>query len=175
MVLSPAGVSDTAAGSASAAGLSGIDRFVVVLPPAPIAPPPPPPPPPAAVPPPPPPVAVAPAVCGRVSLVRRNASKTTTRVDTRVRLPCAGKFTATATTSLRVNGRLRAVRLKTTIKRLTGRNRAIRVSLTSAAARSKLRRTGRLTITIRTRFVPTVLSPKALATRKTITVVVRRR
>jgi putative cell wall-binding protein len=174
MVLSPAGVSDTAAGSASAAGLSGIDRFVVVLPPAPIAPPPPPPP--AAVPPPPPPpAAVTPAVCGRVSLVRRNASRTTTRVDARVRLPCAGKFTATATTSLRVNGRLRAVRLKTTIKRLTGRNRAIRVSLTSAAARSKLRRTGRLTVTIRTRFVPTVLSPKALATRKTITVVVRRR
>ena len=182
MLLSPGAFN--ASGYAAAAGLGGIDRFVAVVPPVPVAPPPPPaapPPPPPAVPPaaPPPPAAPGPAAqtpaaCGRIGIISRNVSRRTTRVDSRVRLRCAGRLTATATTSLRVNGRLRAVRLSTAVRTLTSRTRAIRVSLTSRAARNKLRRTGRLTVTIRTRFVPTVLSPTSRATRRTFTVTVRR-
>ena len=171
MLMTPAPVLDTAAGTAAAAGLSGIDRIVGVVQ-APAAAPPPPPP---GAPPLPPPPPISPVVptCGSVKLVKRNASTTKRRVDTRVLIPCAGKLTATASTTLRVKGRLRAVRQLTTVKRLSGRNRAVRVTL-SAAARSKLRRIGKVTITIRAAFVPTTLSPKAKASRKTITVTIRR-
>ncbi len=180
MLLSPAPLYTSAATTASSAGLSRIDRIEYVGPPtpAPPGPPPPAPPPPAAappaaVPPPPPPPAVAGvATCGSLKLVRSNASRIRTRVDSRVLVPCAGKLTASASTVMRVKGKLRATRLTVAVRSLTGRNRAIRLSL-SSTARLQLRRTGKLTIKVKAKFVPTVRSAKSKVSRKTITVIVR--
>ena len=115
MVLAPSPLYSTAASAVSAANLGRTDRIIFVGPsePATIAPPPP-----AAVPPPPPPPPpLAPvATCGKVKLVKTNASRTTTRVDTRVLAPCAGKLTATASSMLRVRRTMRKVTLKPSIR-----------------------------------------------------------
>jgi hypothetical protein len=167
MVLSPG----SATPAAAAAGLNGIDRYVAVK----------------ATPVPgggaattTPPAAGGgalgstppPAVCGKPKLVKRNASKIRSRIDMRLKLACAGKLTATATTKLRVKGKLRTVRQKTTIKKLTGLNRSVRVTLSSAALR-KLRQSGALRITIRVVFTPSVLSATSKKSTRTISVTVR--
>jgi len=123
-------------------------------------------------PPPPPPAAAAVATCGSLKLVKSNASRLRTRVDSRVLVPCAGKLTASASAVMRVKGKLRATRLTASVKRLRGRNRAIRLRL-SSAARQQLRRTGKLTIKVKATFVPTVRSAKSKVSRRTITVIVR--
>ncbi|MGH2918860.1 MAG: cell wall-binding repeat-containing protein [Solirubrobacteraceae bacterium] len=164
MVLSPASVSATAPGTAAAADLTGIDRLIVVEPTAP----------PAVAVPKPPAVTPAPASCGQLKLVKRNASKSRTRVVTRVKLPCAGKLTARATAKVRVKGKLRNVRQKSTIKKGSGLNRSIRVTL-SKSARRTLRQTGKVRIRIRATFVPDVLSATSKKSSRTITVTVRRK
>jgi len=113
-------------------------------------------------------------VCGRFSLLNPNVSKTHARVETRVRIKCSGILTARATTRLRVKGKLRTVRLKATIKRVgrTGNIRAIRVPLTRAALR-QLRRSHKVKVTLRIRFVPRVQSTKSRPSSKKVVVTVR--
>lgn len=169
MALSPGSASATAPATAAAADLTGIDRFVVVEATPPAAPgggg--------AVVTPPPPPAAgTTPAVCGTLKLVKTNASKIKTRADVRLRLPCAGRLTATARTRLRVNGRLRPVRQTAKIVRLSGLNRSVRITLSRAALRT-LRRNGRLTITMRAAFTPSTLSATSKKSVRTVNVTLR--
>jgi len=165
--LTPGSVSATAADTASAANLSGIDRLIVVDPspvvpgtpgvaaPQPLAPKP-----------------AVPAACGQPKLVTRNASRTRSRVDLRVRLACNGKLTATSRTALRVRGRLRQVAQRTTVRKLTGFNRSIRVTLSKAAVK-RLRQQRVLRVRVRLVFTPTVLSTNSKKSTRSITVTVR--
>jgi putative cell wall-binding protein len=163
--LTPGTPLDTAAGTASAAGLTGIDRLIVVQASPPAAAP-------AAGTPVPVAPGVKPAVCGRPSLVKRNASTTRSRVDMRVKLACNGTFTATATSKLRVKGKLRAVRQRTSIKKLTGFNRSIRVTLSKAALR-KLRSARVLKVSVRMVFTPSTLSVTSKKSTRTLAVTIR--
>ena len=173
MVLAPGDPATTAASTAAAANLTVVDRLVAVEPT--VAP--------AAgggggvtTPPaaPPPPAAAPGAKCGTLRLVKRNASKTRTRIDVRLRQPCAGKLTAKATVKLRVNGRQRTVSLKVSIKRLTGLNRSVRVTLSTAALR-RLRQVGSLRVSVKATFTPSVLSTTSKKSSRTINVVVRQK
>ena len=173
MVLAKGPVTDTAAATAASAGLTGIDRFVVVRP-TPVAAPPPP------APPPPPGdgggTTTTPAVsCRGVQIIRRNASRSKLRAVTHLRLPCAGKLTVRATTRTRVNGKLRTIVLKTAIRRLKRTSdRSVRISLSSRTLRRALRRNGRLRISLRTTFTPTVLAATSKRSTRTITITVRK-
>ena len=184
MALSPDSVSQTAQGTANAAGVANVDRFVVVeptpppagggTPPATV--------PPATVPPAITPPAITPparpgttpqaVACGRPRLVRRNASRSRTRADMRVRLACAGSLTARATTRISVRGRVRTVRQTTRVRRLSGLNRSIQVSLSKAAAR-QLRRTGRMRVRVRMTFTPNVVSATSRRSTRVINVTLR--
>jgi len=169
MVLSPG----SATAPAAAADLSGIDRYVVVKP-----------------------SVVTPAAgggggggavtpapggggtttpaatCGKLKLVRSNASKSKTRVDMRMLMPCAGKLTATASVKLRVKGKLRSVRQKVSIKKLSGLNRSVRVTLTKAA-RARLNSTRVLRVTIKAAFAPTTVSATSKKSTRTVNVTLR--
>jgi hypothetical protein len=171
MVLTPASASATAPATAAAADLTGIDRLIVVEHTA--ATPPPPPPPPAAVPPPPPPPAAA-VTCGTPKLVKKNASKSKSRVVTRLLVACNGKLTARATAKVRVKGKLKTKRMKVKVKSASGFNRSIQVTLTPAGKR-RLNETGKLRITIKATFVPTTVSATSKKSTKTVTVTLKKK
>jgi putative cell wall-binding protein len=169
MVLSPG--SATAPGAA--ADLTGIDRYIVVKPSTVAAPPAgggTVPPPGAGTPPPPPPATVL--TCGKLKLVKSNASKSKTRVDMRMLMPCAGKLTATATVKLRVKGKLTSVRQKVSVKSLSGLNRSVRVTLTKAALK-QLTAKRVLRVTIKGTFTPTTLSATSKKSTRTVNVTLR--
>jgi len=166
MVLSPG----SATAPAAAADLTGIDRYMVVKASTPAAP--------AAgggtvtppvgggTPPPPPPT------CGKIKLVKNNASKIRTRVDMRMLMPCAGKLTATATVKLRVKGKLKAVRQKVSVKSLSGLHRSVRVTLTRAALK-QLNAKRVLRVTIKATFTPTTLSATSTKSTRIVNVTLR--
>lgn len=173
MALTPGAASQTAAGTAASAGLTEIDRLVAVEAT------------PAAAPggdeggggggsaPPPAPPGNTPAArCASPTLVRRNASRIRTRIDMRLRVACAGRLTARATTLLRVNGRLRFVRQKVRVRNLAGRNRSVRVTLTRAAQRRLIQKRT-LKIRVRVVFTPSVLSATSRRSTRTIAVTLR--
>jgi hypothetical protein len=174
--LTPGAASQTAAATAQAAGLTGVDRLIAVEP-SPVAAAPPAAGAPAAGAPAAPPAAgggpaTKPVVCGLPKLVKRNASKTRSRVDMRVRQACNGKLTATSTTKLRVKGRLRTVSQRTSVRKLSGLNRSIRVTL-SKAAQSRLRSVRVLQVRIRLVFTPTTLSATSKKSTRTLAVTIR--
>ena len=176
LVLSPDSASQTVPATAAAADLGPVDRFVVIEPTAAppgggggsTPPPPPPPPPPAAT-----PNYPSPVTCAAPILTRRNASRALSRVDMRLRQRCAGRLTATATVKLRVNGRLRTVKMRTSVRRLSGLNRSVRVTLSRAAQR-RVRQLGSLRVTVKVTFTPSVLSATSKKTTRTINVTVRK-
>jgi len=174
MMLAPAPLTASVPSQAAAFGLNATDQFILLdttVPPGPgPGPGPSPPPGPGPVTPPKPVF-----VCGPFSLLNPNVSKTSTRVEARVRIKCSGTLTARATTKLRAKGKLRTVRLATTVKRVgrTGNIRAIRVTL-SGAARSQVRRAGKLKVTIKVKFVPRVTSAKSATSTRTVRVTVRK-
>jgi putative cell wall-binding protein len=168
--LTPGAASQTAAATTQANALPGVDRIIAVEPsppgaaaatPAP-----------AAVPPGAVPKPAVPAACGQPRLVKRNASKTRSRIDMRVRQACNGKLTATAKTRLRVKGRLRFVSQRTSVRKLSGLNRSIRVTLSKAAQR-RLRQTRVLRVPVRMVFTPTTLSSNSRKSTRTINVTIR--
>lgn len=168
--LTPGAASQTAAATTQANGLGGVDRIVAVDPsPAPAGggttPP-------AAVPAGAVPKPAVPAACGRPRLVRRNASRTRSRIDMRVLQACKGTLRASAKTRLRVKGRLRYVSQRTSVRRLIGLNRSIRVTLSKAAQR-RLRQQRVLKVPIRMVFTPATLSSVSRKSTRTITVTIR--
>jgi putative cell wall-binding protein len=171
--LTPGAASQTAAATTQANGLVGVgvDRIVavdpspvvpgaaapgaVVTPPAGVVPKPP-----------------VPAACGQPKLVKRNASRTRTRVDMRVRQACNGTLKATAKTRLRVRGKLRFVSQRTSVRKLSGLNRSIRVTLSKAAQR-RLRQLHVLQVRVQLVFTPSTLSSNSRKSTRTITATIR--